>query len=192
MSDFNNAYCSDKYQYTMGKSYLECGQAERRAVFNLFYRKAPENNNWAVVSGTDEVIEMVTRLGNESETFFEKFLPGDEYAMLFKLTDALTRDYSARKELFRRVALNVLAHNRDDHLKNFGFLMYPDGHWQLAPFYDFTYAEGPNGWQTLSVAGEGKNPGEADLLRLARDVDIDDSDAKEIMATIRHVLKTGG
>ena len=76
----NNAYCSDKYQYTMGKSYLETGKYRQRAVFNLFYRKAPENNNWAVVSGTDEVIEMVSQLGTESEDFYEKFLPGDGYA----------------------------------------------------------------------------------------------------------------
>ena len=76
----NNAYCSDKYQYTMGKSYLETGKYRERAVFNLFYRKAPENNNWAVVSGTDEVIEMVSRLGTETPEFYEKFLPGDSYA----------------------------------------------------------------------------------------------------------------
>ena len=79
-SMLNNAYCSDKYQYTMGKSFLESGNAERRAVFNLFYRTAPENNNWAVVSGVDEVIEMVGNLGKMPESFFEKFLPGDDYA----------------------------------------------------------------------------------------------------------------
>ena len=76
----NNAYCSDKYQYTMGKSYLETGMYRKQAVFNLFYRKAPENNNWAVVSGTEEVIEMVKHLGTESEEFYEKFLPGPDYA----------------------------------------------------------------------------------------------------------------
>lgn len=74
------AYCSDKYQYTMGKSFYEAGMKDKVAVFNLFYRKAPENNNWAVVSGTDEVIEMVESLGNRDESFFERFLPGDEYA----------------------------------------------------------------------------------------------------------------
>ena len=79
MAKINNAYCSDKYQYTMGKSYFECGMAERIAVFNLFYRKAPENNNWAVVSGTEEVIDMVLHLGTEPEEFYEKFLPGEEY-----------------------------------------------------------------------------------------------------------------
>lgn len=74
------AYCSDKYQYTMGKSFLDCGQQDKIAVFNLFYRKAPENNNWAVVSGTAEVIEMIENLGSMPESFFEKFLPGEGYA----------------------------------------------------------------------------------------------------------------
>ena len=96
--------------------------------------------------------------------------PGDEYSLLFRLTDALLHDHSAKLELFRRVTLNVLEHNRDDHLKNFGFLMDAKGRWSLAPFYDFTRSEGPNGWQTLSVAGEGGNPTQADLDRLAQEV----------------------
>ena len=96
--------------------------------------------------------------------------PGDEYSLLFKLTDALLHDHSAKEELFRRVTLNVLEHNRDDHLKNFGFLMDAGGHWSLAPFYDFFYSDGPNGWQTLSVSGVGENPTQADLDRLAKEV----------------------
>ena len=76
----NFAYCSDKYQYTMGKSFYDSGMKDQHAVFNMFYRKAPENNNWAVVSGVDEVIEMIENLGNMDPSFFEKFLPGEEYA----------------------------------------------------------------------------------------------------------------
>ena len=76
----NHAYCSDKYQYTMGKSFYDCGRKDEIAVFNMFYRKAPENNNWAVVCGTDEVIEMIQNLGKMPADFYEKFLPGDEYA----------------------------------------------------------------------------------------------------------------
>ena len=75
----NIAYCSDKYQYTMGKSFYDSGMKDKHAEFNLFYRKAPENNNWAVVSGIDEVLEMVSNLGNMDPEFFEKFLPGEEY-----------------------------------------------------------------------------------------------------------------
>ena len=115
-------------------------------------------------------------------------VPGDEYGVLFKLTDALTRDYSAKMELFGRVTLNVLAHNRDDHLKNFAFLMDENGKWALAPFFDFTYSEGPNGWHTLSVAGEGANPGEADLLRLARDVGLTNKDAQCIIEKVKSAV----
>ena len=75
----NYAYCSDKYQYTMGKSFYDSGMKDQHAVFNMFYRKAPENNNWAVVSGVDEVLEMIGNLGNMEPSFFEKFLPGEEY-----------------------------------------------------------------------------------------------------------------
>ena len=78
--DKHYTYCSDKYQYTMGKSFHQCGRSEETAVFNLFYRKAPENNNWAVVSGTEEIIDMVLNLGKMPEDFYEKFIPGDEYA----------------------------------------------------------------------------------------------------------------
>lgn len=76
----NIAYCSDKYQYTMGKSFYETGRKDEIAVFNMFYRKAPENNNWAVVSGTEEVLEMIGALGSMEPEFFERFLPGEEYA----------------------------------------------------------------------------------------------------------------
>ena len=111
-------------------------------------------------------------------------IPGDEYALLFRLTDALTHDQSAKAELFRRACLNVVAHNRDDHLKNFSFLMDEKGRWSLAPFYDFTYAEGPNGWQTLSVSGEGANPGVDDLRRLAKDVGLDRDESELILERV--------
>lgn len=106
---------------------------------------------------------------------------GDEYAVLFRLAAALLRDAAARRELFLRACLNVLLHNRDDHLKNASFLMDAAGRWSLAPFYDFTFSDGPGGWQTLSVAGEGANPGPADLLRLAAEVDIPPADARDAL-----------
>lgn len=77
---FDYSYCSDKYQYTMGKSFFETGRKDDMAIFNLFYRVAPENNNWAVVSGTEEVIECILNLGHATPEFYEKFLPGDDYA----------------------------------------------------------------------------------------------------------------
>ena len=108
-------------------------------------------------------------------------IAGDECSVLFRLAAALLRDAAAQRELFLRMCLNVLLHNRDDHLKNVSFLMDSQGRWSLAPFYDFTYAEGPAGWQTLSIAGEGQNPGREDLLRLADQIGLPRTDALDAL-----------
>ncbi len=80
MNDFLNiSYCSDKYQYTMGKTYFDQKLQNKKAVFNLFYRSAPDNNNWAVVSGVQEALKMIEGLGSAHESFFEEFLPGEQY-----------------------------------------------------------------------------------------------------------------
>ena len=63
----------------MGKSFFDSGMKDKRAVFNLFYRKAPDTNNWAVVSGVTEVLEVIKGLNCKDEHFFEQFLPGEEY-----------------------------------------------------------------------------------------------------------------
>ena len=47
-----------------------------------------------------------------------------------------------------------------------------------------TYAEGPNGWQTLSVSGEGANPGVDDLRRLAKDVGLDRDESEPILESV--------
>ncbi len=38
-------------------------------------------------------------------------------------------------QLFRRVVFNVMTANRDDHLRNHGFLRTAEG-WRLAPAFD--------------------------------------------------------
>ena len=108
-----------------------------------------------------------------------------EYAEIFKLTAALTRDHSQALELFRRAALNVLACNRDDHLKNFSFLMDAQGQWRLTPFYDFTFNEGPGGWHTSSVAGNGENPGLEDLRRLGQQAQLRPKEVEVILEQVR-------
>ena len=116
--------------------------------------------------------------------------PGDEYDVVFRLTEALTRDYAQKLELFRRVCLNVLASNRDDHLKNFAFLMTREGVWRLAPLFDFTFNTGPNGWHTLTVAGEGQNPGRKDLLLLAEQADVRRNEALAIIDQVRGAVSS--
>jgi serine/threonine-protein kinase HipA len=57
-----------------------------------------------------------------------------------EIADALRR-YGAKPEedcaqLWRRIVLNILISNSDDHLRNHGFLYEPDGGWRLTPAYD--------------------------------------------------------
>ena len=41
------------------------------------------------------------------------------------------------------MVFNVVASNRDDHTKNFSFLMDESGKWSLAPAYDLTFPFDP-------------------------------------------------
>lgn len=44
------------------------------------------------------------------------------------------------EEIFRRMVFNVLAHNCDDHTKNFSFMMDKQGNWNLTPAFDVCYS----------------------------------------------------
>ncbi len=64
------------------------------------------------------------------------------------------------------------AENRDDHAKNFSFIMSELGVWKMAPAYDLTFSSGPKGEQSTMVMGEGKNPTVEHLFQLAKTVEI--------------------
>ena len=92
--------------------------------------------------------------------------PSLDYHSLMKLTKILTRDNEKdMREMFRRMCFNVLAHNRDDHSKNFTYL-YDDekDRWSLSPAYDLTYSNTYYGEHTTTVDGNGRNPGRKELL----------------------------
>lgn len=93
-------------------------------------------------------------------------VPDADYDLLAKVTRALTRDQRAVVEVVRRMAFNVAAHSRDDHVKNFAFTMDDRGEWALAPAYDLCFAHGPGGEHTMTVGGAGVPDGE-DCLALA-------------------------
>ena len=92
--------------------------------------------------------------------------PALDYEDLLNLTGALTKDIREVEKMYRLAVFNVLAHNRDDHAKNFSFLMNEKGDWKLAPAYDLTFSGGPNGEQSSTVMGEGKNPKTQHLIKL--------------------------
>jgi len=89
-----------------------------------------------------------------------------DYEDLIALTSQLTRDIREVEKMYRLAVFNVLAHNRDDHAKNFSFLMDSEGQWTVSPAYDLTFSSGPGGEQSTMVMGEGRNPGVEHLLKL--------------------------
>lgn len=108
-------------------------------------------------------------------------VPSLDYRDLIKATSIVTRDMREAQKMFRLAVFNVLAHNRDDHAKNFSFLMDDSGRWRLAPAYDLTFSSGPNGEQSTMVAGAGRNPGSEDLLKLAPLADLSVTEARDIL-----------
>jgi len=54
------------------------------------------------------------------------------------------------EQLFRRMLFNILVSNTDDHLRNHGFILTPEG-WRLSPAYDMNPNEMGNGL-TLNIS----------------------------------------
>ena len=83
--------------------------------------------------------------------------PSLDYEDLLSLTSFLTKDIREVEKMFQLAVFNVMAHNQDDHAKNFTFLMNELGEWKLSPAYDITFSNGPGGEQSTMVLGEGRN-----------------------------------
>ncbi|NQY82966.1 MAG: type II toxin-antitoxin system HipA family toxin [Alphaproteobacteria bacterium] len=108
--------------------------------------------------------------------------PSLDYEDLIALTMILTKDIREAEKMYRLAVLNVLSHNRDDHAKNFSFLMDRTGEWKLSPAYDLTFSSGPRGEQSTMVMGQGKNPSISDLVKLGLE-------AKLLKQTINDILE---
>ena len=93
--------------------------------------------------------------------------PTLDYDDLLGLTLHLTKNVEEQIKMFRLAVFNLFAHNRDDHTKNFSFLLDKDNNWQLAPAYDLTFSQGPGGEHSTTYLGEGKNPTQEHLIKLA-------------------------
>ncbi len=92
--------------------------------------------------------------------------PTLDYDDLLNLTLHLTKDVNEQQKMYRLACFNLFSHNRDDHAKNFSFLMDEKGVWRLAPVYDATFSYGPGGEHSTTYLGEGKNPSKEALIKL--------------------------
>lgn len=91
-----------------------------------------------------------------------------DYGHIMDCAFTLEKDFNAYAKILRLATFNVLAHNRDDHSKNFSFLMDKKGEWKFAPAYDLTFSNSSFGFHSTTVAGESKNPTLNHLKELAK------------------------
>ena len=112
--------------------------------------------------------------------------PSLDYDMVLRVTFALTRNIQDAEKAYALACFNVLAHNRDDHVKNFSFLLNASNDWIFAPAYDLVFSYGPGGEQSMLVMGEGKNPGTAQLRALGERYGI--NSAPEILAKVEEAV----
>jgi serine/threonine-protein kinase HipA len=106
--------------------------------------------------------------------------PSLDYDTVLRVTLALTRNIQDAEKAYALACFNVLAHNRDDHVKNFSFLLNARNEWIFAPAFDLVFSYGPGGEQSMLVMGEGRNPGTAQLQALGKQHGI--KNAPEILA----------
>jgi serine/threonine-protein kinase HipA len=106
-----------------------------------------------------------------------------DYGNLIFQTKKLTNNAQAAEQMFRRAIFNVLSHNRDDHSKNFAFLMNAKGVWSLAPAYDLTFSSSSQGYHSTACARNYVDPGRKELLELASALSIN-----KAMGTIDEIM----
>ena len=135
------------------------------------------------ISGTKRV-HMLTAAAL-LELDFEQ--PSLDYHSLMKLTKILTNGKAEDIEnMFRRMCFNVFAHNRDDHSKNFTYIYREEEEqWRLGPAYDLTYSNTYYGEHTTSVDGNGRNPGEKELLAVGLAAGMKKTRCMEMIKQIR-------
>lgn len=114
--------------------------------------------------------------------------PTLDYENLLRLTKTLTCDVREVEKMVRLMVFNVKSGNRDDHSKNFSFLLDAEGRWKFAPAYDLTPSVGFNGEHSAMVNGKGREMTDDDLIQAASVVDVDSGFVKEVIQKAECVL----
>ena len=115
-------------------------------------------------------------------------IPALDYSDLIMLTRNVTRDQQQCKAMFTLAVFNVLAYNRDDHARQFSFVMERDGTWCMAPAYDLTWSSGPGGEHSSSILGHGKNIAREHLIKLGKKADMKEPDINNVIEQARGAI----
>lgn len=107
-----------------------------------------------------------------------------DYGELGSVIAKVCESYAEAGEFGRRMAFNVLARNRDDHLKNTALLMNTDGSWRLSPAYDLTLMPGPGGEHSMLIAGEGRLPTKTHLMDAAGEMGVEPAQMRRMIEEV--------
>ena len=112
-----------------------------------------------------------------------------DYSNLLALTGYLTQNPHDVEEMYRRMVFNYLTDNKDDHCKNFSFIVLKGRNgswkWHLAPAYDLTLCtEGYNGEHATSVNGTG-HPTLKDFIAVGTKIKMNEQQCREIIEEVR-------
>ncbi|MBQ7269851.1 MAG: type II toxin-antitoxin system HipA family toxin [Bacteroidales bacterium] len=109
-----------------------------------------------------------------------------DYTNLLALTGYLTQDPAQVEEMYRRMVMNIVAINKDDHANNFSFICNK-GKWSLAPAYDITYSpQGTHGEHATSVFYDG-NPNLSLVVRAGTEIHIPKESCIKIIEKVESV-----
>ena len=111
--------------------------------------------------------------------------PCMDYDAVLKSVRMVTNDHSQVVNAFRLMVFNVLAHNKDDHVKNFAFVYEKPKGWQLSPAFDLTFSTGAGNQHTTAINGAGE-PNLDDVLKIGKNHAI--ADALRIVDEVRYAV----
>ena len=114
-------------------------------------------------------------------------VPNRDYQEFLEITLDLTKDHTALIQAYRRMAFNVMAHNRDDHVKNFAYQYEAEKGWRLTPAYDLTFSNGIRGQHNMTVLGRG-TPKIQDLRKIADTVGIERRSTEACLQEVRSAV----
>ncbi|TLU69994.1 type II toxin-antitoxin system HipA family toxin [Enterobacter sp. MF024] len=116
-------------------------------------------------------------------------VPGSlDYATFLRATQVCTNDVREKARAFARIVFNVIFNNRDDHPKNFAYLMSADGIWTLAPAFDVTWNEGPGGYHQMDIMGEALSIQKQHLIWLGKqEAELSETQVRELISRIADV-----
>ena len=115
-------------------------------------------------------------------------MPTLDYENLMRLTAHLTHDMREVEKMVRLMIFNVKAGNKDDHTKNFSYMMTADYRWKMTPAYDITPSAGMNGEQTAMVNGKGRHILNDDLIMTARLAGVSEAKTKKMIEEVEAAL----